>query len=176
MCANGSGPTLDLNLDTSPFTDPIRVEVAVPIEARGPFFDFLDQKVCVSGQTVRKGSRRVLALTGISDIEPRRKPDGPPQLPSGVVRACAPGAVTPPVVSSVPPRFPPDALSRGAQGMVVVEVIVAPDGSVQRVRVVRRVDPGIDEAVVAAAKQWRFGPGEHAVALFLEFTFTLVLQ
>jgi TonB family protein len=54
--------------------------------------------------------------------------------------------------------------------LVVVEAIVAPDGSAQTVRVARRVDRAVDDAVVAAAKQWRFGPRDGPVALFLEFS------
>ncbi len=57
--------------------------------------------------------------------------------------------------------------------MVVVELIVAPDGTVQTARVARGVDRAMDDAVVAAAKQWRFGPGNQPVALFLEFALTV---
>jgi TonB family protein len=173
MCESGSGPTLDLNLDSSPFTDPVRVEISVPQQERAPLFDLLERKVCATGTSQRKGNRRVLTVSSATDVEPPKNATAAPQLPPGVVRACAPGVSTPPTLQTVPPKLPPDALSRGVQGMMVVELIVGPDGSVQAARAARRIDAALDAAVLAAFKQWRFGQGSQPVALFLEFSLSV---
>ena len=66
------------------------------------------------------------------------------------------------------------------QGVVLLECIVRPDGSVSDVNVVRSLDPtfGLDQEAIKAAKQWRFRPGTRfgepvAVLVTIELTFTL---
>ena len=44
------------------------------------------------------------------------------------------------------------------QGVVGLLAIVETDGSVGDVRVVRSLDPGLDQQAIAAAKRWRFKP------------------
>jgi len=58
-----------------------------------------------------------------------------------------------------------EALQNGIQGTVVLEVIVAGNGCVSHIRVIRSLDRGgLDEAAVAAVAQWRFEPGRLAGA------------
>jgi periplasmic protein TonB len=46
------------------------------------------------------------------------------------------------------------------QGVVVLEAVVMPDGSVGTVRIVRSLDPnGLDKEAVRTVKLWRFTPG-----------------
>jgi protein TonB len=66
------------------------------------------------------------------------------------------------------------------QGVVRLEGIVLPDGSVGDVRVLRSLDPvfGLDEEAIKAAKQFRFAPGTRfgqpvAVIVSFEIEFTL---
>jgi TonB family protein len=40
-----------------------------------------------------------------------------------------------------------------------MEAIVATDGRPSQIRVVRSLDPGLDEQAVAAVAKWRFEPG-----------------
>lgn len=61
------------------------------------------------------------------------------------------------VVKRVEPQWPAEAQTAGVHGMVVVQIAVAPDGSVRDARVLRSV-PMLDEAALAAARQWRFTP------------------
>jgi TonB family protein len=66
------------------------------------------------------------------------------------------------------------------QGIVLLECIVQPDGSVSDARVLRSLDPvfGLDQEAIKAAKQWRFMPGTRLgepvpVIISIELTFTL---
>ena len=66
----------------------------------------------------------------------------------------------PRVLREVKPHYPVEAQRRRIQGAVEVECQVLTDGSVGGVRVVRSVDPvyGLDQAAMAAVRQWRFDP------------------
>jgi len=73
------------------------------------------------------------------------------------------GSVSPPrVIREVKPTFTADALARKVQGRVLLELVVNRLGRVENVRVVRPLDPGLDEQAIAAARQWRFEPGRLA--------------
>jgi TonB family protein len=66
--------------------------------------------------------------------------------------------VFPRLVKSVPPRYPPSALASRQTGELLVEVVVLPDGTVGRARVVRSADIDIDAASLTAAKQRIYEP------------------
>jgi TonB family protein len=53
--------------------------------------------------------------------------------------------------------YPPDALAAGAQGVVVLDATIEPDGKVSTARVIRSV-PFLDAAAIAAVSQWEFTP------------------
>jgi TonB family protein len=70
------------------------------------------------------------------------------------------GGVVPPVlVKEVKPAYTPEALRLRIQGSVLLEAIVGTDGIPVAIRVMRPLERGLDEAAVAAARQWRFVPG-----------------
>jgi protein TonB len=90
------------------------------------------------------------------------------------------GVEVPRVIREVKPQYTADAMRAKVQGVVVVEAVVQPDGSVGNVQVVRSLDQtfGLDQEALKAAKQWRFVPGTRfgrpvPVAVFIELTFTL---
>jgi len=55
------------------------------------------------------------------------------------------------------PVYPPLAIAAHVEGTVVIEAIISATGSVQQVRVVTSV-PLLDEAALAAVRQWVFTP------------------
>ena len=60
-------------------------------------------------------------------------------------------------VHHVAPVYPAIARSGGITGLVILEAIIDVTGSVRDVRVLRSV-PLLDDAAVAAVRQWRFTP------------------
>jgi TonB family protein len=68
----------------------------------------------------------------------------------------------PRVLREVKPRYPAEAERRRIEGTVEVECQVLADGSVGGVRVVRSIDRvyGLDQAAMAAVRQWRFDPAK----------------
>jgi TonB family protein len=70
------------------------------------------------------------------------------------------GSVVGPVlVSEVKPIYTAEALRLKIQGSVLLEAIIGIDGIPVRIRVLRPLFPGLDEAAAAAAREWRFLPG-----------------
>ena len=90
------------------------------------------------------------------------------------------GVESPRSIREVRPRYTAEAMRAKVQGVVLVEAVVLPDGTVGDVRVVRSLDRnfGLDEEAIRAAKQWRFLPGTRfgepvAVLVRIELSFTL---
>lgn len=92
------------------------------------------------------------------------------------------GVTAPQLIREVKPAYTIEAMRAKVQGMVELDVVVLPDGTIdpRRIRVARSLDPtfGLDGQAVAAVKQWRFRPGTYrnqpvAVRVRVELTFTL---
>ena len=60
-------------------------------------------------------------------------------------------------VHTVAPVYPPEALAQKLQGAVVLQAVIARDGSVEDVKILRGYFL-LGRAAVAAVKQWRFRP------------------
>ena len=60
-------------------------------------------------------------------------------------------------VHHVAPSYPPIARQAKISGVVIVEALIAEDGSVRDVKVLRSV-PLLDTAATDAVRQWRFTP------------------
>jgi len=90
------------------------------------------------------------------------------------------GVAMPAVITEVKPSYTAEAMRAKIQGIVMVEAIVMPDGSVGRVQVVRSLDQtfGLDQEAIKAVRKWRFSPGTRLgkpvpVLVEIELTFTL---
>jgi TonB family protein len=62
------------------------------------------------------------------------------------------------LVKKVMPSYPADAKNAGLQGVVKVQFIVRPDGSVSDLIVVQSAHPVLDQLVLDAVAQWKFEP------------------
>ena len=73
----------------------------------------------------------------------------------------APGIEFPTPVRSVQPKYTPEAIQARVKGVVELEVVVSPTGTVGDVRVTKSLDTkyGLDQQAIEAAKQWVFRPG-----------------
>ena len=88
------------------------------------------------------------------------------------------GVVPPKLLKLVQPQYTADAMRAKVQGVVVLECIVLPDGTVGDARVKRSLPFGLDEEAIKAARQWRFSPGTRqgepvAVIISIELSFSL---
>jgi protein TonB len=90
----------------------------------------------------------------------------------------APGSQVPKVLRDVVPSYTPDAMRAKIQGTVELRVVVAPDGTVGAIRVLKSLDDqyGLDRQAIEAAAWWLFEPATvngtavaAKVTLILEF-------
>jgi TonB family protein len=86
--------------------------------------------------------------------------------------------VPPRVVKEVRPFYPRAPFESGVEGTVLVEAVVDASGSVGDVRVVKSLDPDLDQAAIAAARRWEFAPATDAgkpvpVIVTLEMSFLI---
>jgi TonB family protein len=92
----------------------------------------------------------------------RPSPPPPTNVPPGEAKLPAFGEYVyvqelPEAVTKVPPQYPDAAREHHIEGQVLVQALVGQDGLVKDARVVKSI-PGLDEAAVAAVRQWRFIP------------------
>lgn len=92
------------------------------------------------------------------------------------------GVTSPVLIKEVKPNYTGDAMRAKLQGVVEMEAVVLPDGTVDpnRIKITRSLDStfGLDQQAIIAVKQWRFRPGTLkgqpvAVIVNVELTFTL---
>jgi TonB family protein len=95
-------------------------------------------------------------------------PPPPPPPPDGPKSMAAPVKT-----KDVHPVYPPDALAAGIQGVVIVEVSIDAQGRVRGAKVLRSI-PELDEAALAAVRQWEFAPAmQQGVAVPVVATVTV---
>jgi TonB family protein len=82
----------------------------------------------------------------------------------------------PKVIHKVAPQYPGDAKEEGVQGAVVLEAVIAEDGSVRETRTVRGEDSRLVEAARAAVGQWRFEPIKDEEGKPMELLFTITVR
>jgi len=90
------------------------------------------------------------------------------------------GVTSPELVREVKPTYTGEAMRAKIQGMVTMEAIVMPDGTVGQVRITRSLDDrfGLDQEAIRTVKLWRFKPGMRLgvpvpVLVEIEMQFTL---
>jgi protein TonB len=120
---------------------------------------------------------------GPTRIAVNRKPTHKPKAEAR--RAPRPALVSERAKSSAPvaisrhaPKYPEAAREQGVEATVVVRFVVGPNGSVQRVKIIKG-HPLLDSAVTAAVRSWRFKPGTyegHPVAMWRSARFPFRLS
>ena len=86
--------------------------------------------------------------------------------------------ISPPTrIHGVAPIYPPEAVTAGVEGIVVLKATIGPTGDVTDVEILRSV-PLLDEAAVATVSEWRYAPmlvdGEPAgIQMTVNVDFTL---
>ncbi len=106
--------------------------------------------------------------------------EAPPPPPAEEEEPVVPFAALsdkPEVIRKVDPVYPELARKAGIEGMVVVKVLISTKGDVEKVEVIKS-HPMLDEAAIAAAKQFKFKPGKQRdrfvkVWMTIPFTFRL---
>ncbi|HXE12064.1 MAG TPA: M56 family metallopeptidase [Bryobacteraceae bacterium] len=89
------------------------------------------------------------------------------------------GDVTAPtVLHKVEPQYTKAAAKKKIMGMTLLSLVIDADGQPQDIRVLRSLDPGLDQKAIEAVRQWTFEPGTKdgqpvAVKATIEVNFKL---
>ena len=90
------------------------------------------------------------------------------------------GIVNPQLIHEVEAEYTTEAMRAQVNGVVWVEAVVLPDGTVGDVKVVKSLDRvfGLDDQAVRSVRQWRFSPGTRfgepvAVLVVIEVFFNI---
>jgi periplasmic protein TonB len=157
----------------SPQTNPIPSEAPdqiLPEVVRPRVTEFM---VGVAHPTGDVGPIGMIGGTGDPSVP---QPPPPPAAPPRPVRLSA--YEMPRKVHDVAPRYPELAQRAGIEGVVIIEAVIAVDGTVRDARVLRSVAL-LDHAALDAVRQWRYAPtrlGGVAVPVIVTVTVQFRLQ
>jgi protein TonB len=134
--------TTDMRPDVAPTSAPDRIEPEGPRTPAGPAYD--------GPPGIPHGDPAGVALLNVGPPIPT------PPVPKTPIRQG--GDIRPPKKTRhVAPIYPPIALANKVDGVVILEVVIAENGRVQDVRVLRS-RPLLDQAALDAVRQWQFTP------------------
>jgi protein TonB len=119
----------------------------------------------------------IIGFGGTFALADEAPPPSPPPSPPPMLRVG--GSIRPPQkIFDVAPVYPPIAMAARKEGLVILEAVIAEDGSVRDARVLRSV-PLLDAAALEAVRQWRFIPtvlNGQAVAVVMTVTVAFQLR
>lgn len=118
---------------------------------------------------------------GISTALPRQGTEVTPRAGQDADREVhRPGRniTTPKLIREVKPQYTSRAMQEKIEGEVLMECVVKADGIVGDKKIVKSLDPDLDQAALDAAAQWLFEPGTRDgkpvnVLVTIAMTFTL---
>jgi TonB family protein len=89
------------------------------------------------------------------------------------------GITAPVPIDKREPAYTEEARQAKIQGSVILYVEIDPEGVPRNIRVLRSLDPGLDQKAIEAVQAWRFRPGLKegkpvAVAVQVEVNFRLI--
>jgi len=97
----------------------------------------------------------------------------------GPVSASAPGVIPPRPIYRVEPSYTDGARATKLQGSVLLGILINDQGRPEDIKVIRSLDPGLDQQAMEAVQQWQFTPGMKdglpiAVTAVVEVNFRLL--
>lgn len=177
-----TGPSSAVTLLMTSVADTSLLRIVIPPEHRQGFGlrleDRYDQQlVCVRPPATAPA---ISALVRVSDPGQLMINDGQASipLPDDIARTCDPDVRLPILTRQIAAHYTADAMRAKVRGSVVVRGIVDRNGAVRDVRVVRSLEPSLDDAARSAFAQWEFRPamrlGEPvAIAVSVQMAFTM---
>ncbi len=68
------------------------------------------------------------------------------------------GVSAPQRISGTLPKYTKQALKNGLEGLVIVQILVKPDGTVGPVKLLEVIDTGLNQSTLTTLRTWRFNP------------------
>jgi TonB family protein len=143
--------------------------------------------VQIAGGAALQPSSGVIGFEGRKGLVEVRQVQAIHQRPSaftedparGLFKKKHEGLTSPKIIADAKPRYPRGAMQRRVQGVVWLEAIVLPDGSVGDARVTESLDVELDLEAIKTMKKWKFAPATLqgkpvSVIIDVEMSFTLL--
>ena len=89
----------------------------------------------------------------------RNLPEAAAAARSGSAYRVGNGVTAPALISKVEPEYSESARAAKIAGTVLLYIVVQPDGHASDIRVVRSLEPSLDQKAIEAVGRWRFRPG-----------------
>jgi protein TonB len=87
------------------------------------------------------------------------EPDAPGQESREALRTRkAQGITQPEIILKVNPKYPEEAKKEKIEGIVILEIIIEPDGKVSDIKALQDPDSRLTAAAIEAVRQWQFQP------------------
>lgn len=101
------------------------------------------------------------------------RPDAP-----GILLTRDGSNISPPVaIRQVPPKYPRRERWHRVSGDCTLKIIIDSEGTPESIKVVKSLDPGLDQSAIEAVKQWRYKPAlKDGVPVPSEMTFIVKFQ
>jgi TonB family protein len=126
---------------------------------------------------------KALPLPGVAQAQPKSPAAVAAGAPiddfTGPVARPGNGVTNPAVVSQVTPQYDEQARVNKIEGSVLLLLVVDESGAARNIKVVRSLDPGLDQKAIEAVRKWKFKPGQKdgnpvAVQAQIQVTFKLL--
>jgi uncharacterized protein (TIGR03435 family) len=173
--------TTFLDLDTPSATEGVTVRITS--DARSLFRPriedaYFSENVCATGRVQKSVQRDVVTVETPDALmlaagQPVERVFAP-----NAVSSCDVGVELPKLVYREQPRYTAAALGAQITGTVLLEAVVQTNGKVGETRVLRSLEPGLDQEALFAVKKWRFESGTQdgkpvPVLVNVEMSFTI---
>jgi TonB family protein len=170
--------------DTPPLVQELKIPAAVTAtgvqQLPGVLASMANTPDTTSQGTGSQGGAGTGAGTGIGPGSGSGLVEGTGGGTGGGVYRLGSGISNPEAIYSPRPNYTADAMRAKVQGVVALEAVVRPDGSVGDVKITRSLDQhfGLDMEAIRTVKSWRFRPAKRngepvPVWVDVELTFTL---
>ena len=89
------------------------------------------------------------------------------------------GVIEPQIIYQTIPGYTEEACKNRIQGIVQIQAVVCPDGSLEKTKVIKSLGYGLDESALREITKWKFKPGMLAdrpvyVKCVIEISFRLL--
>jgi TonB family protein len=127
-----------------------------------PFDEVERMQVAMASRNAETRANLPQAMQSFSSSTSLSISGAPPAIRSGPPLPAAPVRVggnipIPAKITNAAPVWPAMARQAGIGGVVIVEITIAPDGSVKDAKVLRSI-PQLDQAALDTVRQWRYEP------------------
>jgi protein TonB len=134
--------------DAGPGAVPVVAPSGIGQETVAPPLGDVPAETVPGGLSVVEGAADSSALAPPPPLEPAKPVE--PRHVGGAIRA-------PARIRDIAPVYPALAQAAHVEGIVIIEAVISQTGDVENARVLRSV-PLLDEAALAAVRQWKFTP------------------